>query len=222
MTCIAAIRNKKGKIMMAGDRRASWDFSQAQSIPRAKITKYSNMLFGATGDGALCSIFVNLLPRLLKPLKEDVKSADEIDLYMHSHFYDTAYQLLMQKGFGDQHNLLVVPSDVSCECLIAINNLLYHVTIQNPDPHKELNSGMISIDELALPFATGCGGQWAWGAADALKSDDIYIQDKKRHDKEGKYIIRKMTDKELLLKMMNVAAKNSPGCDAVIDIISED
>ena len=192
-TCIAAVKDKRGRIVMAADRRASWDFSQAQAMPRPKIQKRNGLLLAGTGDGYLCTLIVDLL-------HVPVNEVEDPDTYMHWTLLKEVNKLLKAKGFVDQHNQLRIPADSGVEVLIACSGRLYTLTIDNPEPYKETPGGLISIDEVSLPYASGCGGQLAWGS---LLTTGL---------------LGTMKAKERLTIALTVAAEVSPGCDANIDI----
>lgn len=197
LTCIAAIKDKKGRIYVASDRRASWDFSQAQAMPRPKLQKRNGIILSGTGDGYLCHLIVDMLEF---PHIQDDQSTDE---YMHSVFYGKVLMLLKRKGFVDDRNQLKIAKEDGAEILVAVRGVLYTLSIRNPDPSNDHPNGQIAIDEVATPYATGCGGALAWGSL--LTTEDLGFKPKER-----------------LIIALNVAAKVSPGCDNNIDIERED
>lgn len=194
-TCIAVIKNKRGKLMMAGDRRATWDFSQSQKMPRPKVSKRDGLLLGGTGDGALCTLIVDIMPILSY---ED----QELDNYMFNDFRKQLIKTLKQQGYTDEHNLLKLPRDTDAEIIVGIRGRVYQVIINNPDPDNHYTVGQVSIDEVNVPYAAGCGGSLAWGAL--LESVDSQYSYKER-----------------LERALNIAASVSPGCGDGIDIINE-
>lgn len=202
-TCIAAIKTSNGKIMMAADRRSSWDFSQAQKMPRAKIRSRDGLILAGTGDGALCYQIVDNLKFREYPY-EEWGFEDE---YLNNIFYNDVIKLLKSKGYVDVdaglHPILKIPVESATEILICIHRRLYSLQIFNPHPEADYPNGLVTIDELGVPYATGCGGQLAWGSL--LTTMDLGMKPKER-----------------LAIALNVAAQVSPGCDNNIDYIIGD
>jgi len=190
MTCIAAIKHK-GKIYVAGDRRASWDMSQAQVMPFAKVIKRDGVILAGTGD---CYV-LNLITRVLHIPQVDT----DIDTYMFHHLQRAIRGLLIEKGFTDGQKILRIPEELETEIVIAISGTLWAIQIQDSKPH---GIGIISVDQCNLPYATGCGGQLAWGSL--LTTEDM-----------------EMKPKDRLIKALKVAAQVSPGCDDKVDIEHE-
>ena len=203
-TCIAVLKHR-GKLYFGADRRASWGFDQAQSMPRPKVVKRSGVILAGTGDGALCGLIVDIMdiPEVYK----------DSDMYMNHDFYYAVRKILLQKGFADEHKLLKIPGDMSAQIVVGVNHRCYIVDIQNMDSSKDSTIGSITIDEVNLPYGTGCGGQWAWGVIDCLQD---LLEDKINYIFPLGY-----SPKSILLKALQTAAKYSPGCDGIFDIVSE-
>lgn len=197
-TCIAAIYYKKGKIAMAADRRETWDYGQCQTMQEPKIAKRLGMILAGTGDSYLCDLIVN---QLVLP---DANEFTDIKDYMHNAFHGALYQALVKKKFSNKDKMLVIAPHDHCEIVIAVKGTLWSVIIENPDPENQMvESGRISILPLSLPYATGCGGKWAWASLDTTE------------------ILEIKSYKERLKIALEVAAKNAPGCDNNVDIIAE-
>lgn len=195
-TCIAAIKTKRGKIMMAGDRRMSWGFHQAQKTPEPKVVKRDGLLFGGTGSCYLLTLINQIFVVPDRGKNDPTK-------YMHNVFHKALVRFLCSKGFGDSKtNNLKFPADLSAEILVACKGKLFSVIVGNEgdSPH---DAGFVMIDEISLPYGTGCGGSLAWGSL--LTTAPIAT----------------ITDREKLIKALQVAAEVSPGCDDDIDIVSE-
>jgi len=197
-TCIAAIK-VRNKVMMAADRRSSWDFSQAQTMIKPKILKRNGLILAATGDGYLCSLLVERLD-----IPGDPLHTDDLDTYMFESLHAHITKLLLRKGFKDGHNQLSIPGeDSGCELLVGVKGRLFNYVISNPEPeNKDRSLGEIQVDELNLPYASGCGGALAWGSL--LTTDKVDMKPKDR-----------------LTLALEVAAHVSPGCDNNIDIVGE-
>lgn len=196
-TCIAVCRNKSGRLMMAGDRRASWDYSKAQVTARPKISKRSGMLLGATGDGFLCSLFVDVMdiPKY--------KDSQDLDKYMFNDFYNAIYNELVNHGLAEEHNLLKIPSDMSCELIVGFKNKVFIASIENSETEKEFPNGTIAIDEVSVPYAAGCG--------DSAEKVLHYILATKGY-----------ITKDDLKKAVEVIGESSPGCDSNVDVLVSD
>ncbi len=195
LTCLAAIKHR-GKIYMAADRRTSWDMSQAQEMPRPKIKKRDGVILAGTGDGYLCTLIVDIM-------KIPIGEGQDLDIYMHWTFHQAVTKLLLAKGYADEHKQLKIPPSGGAEILVAIQGMLYTVLIDNPDAENLDNPfGLVSIEEVNFPYASGCGGHLAWGSLLTTETLD-------------------MKPKDRLKLALQVAAKVSPGCDAVVDIEHE-
>lgn len=201
-TCILATQQKNKKIMIATDRRVSWDFGQAQTMSIPKLVKRDGVIMAGTGSAYLCDIILHSL---------DLSDRKDMSVYdfMNEFFYNRLKKLFIRKGFHDEHQRLVLPADVSVEVVLAIDHLLFSICVSNPEesnPYSNSASlqGLIDVVQLSLPYGTGCGGQWAWGAIEGLKD------------------VKDLSLKEKVIIAMNVAAKYSPGCDNNIDIEIED
>ena len=215
-TCIAVIKGRNGKLIMAGDRRASWHFGHAEKMNRPKIAavkdglrldqnenplKSGDILLGATGNGSMCSLLVDILD--VPEIQGDVQH------YMFFTFREKIQRLLLNQGYGDKEKNLFIPPDSSCELVVGIKGHIYTVNVDNPydDSIREFHSsrgGLIQIDEVSAPYATGCGGPSAL---------PILLAEKKRE---------KCSKKEHLQLAMEIAADISPGCDRNIDYVREE
>lgn len=202
-TCIAVIKNE-GKLIMAGDRRASWGIDQAQKMPIPKISKKGELLIGGTGNGYLCSLIVDIIkfPSITKN--------QSISEYMFTVIPNIITKELIKRGFGTSSKLLKLPHDYSAEIVIGCRGEAYSIIIANDysDDSSEGALAHIIVDVLNTPYATGCGGQWAWGVLD-------------EHELLRKDSLLKLAPEDSLRRALIVAARNSPGCDNNIDIIYE-
>lgn len=197
-TCIIALKNSRGKILIAADRRASWDWSKSMAMNKPKVRKRGDFIIAGTGDGSLCSLFVDAFD---PPEYED----QDLDIFMQHTFYKKVKQHLLNHDYGDQHRLLKIPPDSGCELVIAIQGHVYTIDIHNPAEHHHTVEpyGLIAIDEVSVPYTTGCGGEHAKGAIDALMNEGVA---------DTKYIAK---------AALEVAAKNSPGCGDGSDFVVE-
>lgn len=197
-TCIIALKNSKGKILIAADRRASFGFSKHISMNKPKVRKEGQYIIAGTGDGSLCALFVDAYT----PPRYDEE--DNLDYFMQHKFYQHIHKTLINHHFVDANKSLKIPGEIDSQLVIAIAGHVYTIDIFNPDPLSPIPHGLVSIDEVPVPYTVGCGGEHAKGAIDALMSQGI-------------------KDVRLIAKTaIAIAAGNSPGCDATCDIRVED
>lgn len=204
-TCIAVIRLKNGKVLMAGDRRVSCDWGFSYTCPYPKIAKKENgILIGASGDSGLCKLCVDVFepPELIVPANS--KTNDTLT-YMYWTFLPALTKLIKsQPGYIDEHRILRLALNESCSLLVAVTGDVYQVDIMNPEEDiKEYSLGRIIIDDAPAPFAIGCGADTAYS---------VLLNKKKEH---------KHNTKEHLIQAVEQACEVSPGCGLPIDIISE-
>lgn len=165
-TCIAVVKNKNGRLVMAADSRINIGSSDYQKSPIAKIVKKDGLLLGATG----CSYLCTLLTHVIKPPK---LYTDNITSYIHHQFYDKVINLLKSKHYFDNQNNLKISSYNGCEVLIGVSGRLFSLTIANED-----HIANIGIVEMNTPYATGCGGALAWGSL--LSTENLITNTKER------------------------------------------
>lgn len=215
-TCIVAVKNKQNKIIMAADRRISSD-DKYQESPIPKIAYINGFLVGGTGD---CE--------LLQLITENLALGQEgnITSYMYYGFKNSLVKTLKQHGYRDEHNLLRLQKDSDLELLVAKEGRLFSINFNSGHgPDIVPSPSTLGIIEVSLPYATGCGGDLAWGSLLSTDGDSkeilLYKLDKNFGvDKLPKNV--KSLDEIKLLYAINVAAKVSSGCDSRIDIIKED
>lgn len=200
-TCIAVIRNRKGKLVIAGDRRCSWGYSFSQSMEFPKINKKDNILLGATGSGDMCSLFVEdggftFPERKVKCLNS----------YMYHSVKPAVHRFLLNQKYGNKDTLLL-PPDTFVEVVIGIEGQVWSLIVQNPlsEGSHEQFAGSIDIGRIpSIPYVTGCGRSSAYS---------ILMYELKRTG----YLTH-----QHLKDALAITAEISPGCDGVIDIMSED
>lgn len=197
-TCIGIIKNKSGKIFMAGDRRVSMsDYTYFQN-PVPKIRNINNTLIGASGTGSLCKACVDSFD------PPEFKEKDyDVDLYMH-HWYIPALEKHLKTipGYVSKDGTLAIPEDRATSVLIVVHKRAFTIdigTVRNPD--KQLLTVM-DLDDAPFPFFIGCGTSSAIPILIAEKKEKGY------------------NTKEMLIKAMEIAADISAGCDNNIDIVS--
>ncbi len=204
LTCIAAVKHRN-KVYLAADSRVSWGMDQAQVLPKGnkKIVKRGGLILAGTGHWDLCRLIIRTL-RFRTP-EEFIGYEDE---YFDTIFYNDVIKLLKSKGYTDVdaglHPILKIPKEWSAEIVMVLNGRVFTMVIENPEKEDNHNpNGLVSIGEVNTPYATGCGGQLAWGSLLTTQS------------------LVELTAKERLKIALNVAAVVSPGCDNVVDIEHE-
>jgi len=193
MTCLAVIRDAKGKLFMAADRRSSYGMSKAYSMEVPKINKINKLLVAACGHGALCTELVNNI-RYPKPVAKvrltDIDKNKSYEAYMLNDFRNSLVNHLKK------HPYYVASKDdepIHSIMLVGVGNEIWEVDVDN---------GKVSMDRVATPHTSGCGGQLAMGAILAmLRSKHSY------------------SPQDILRTSLEIAAEVSPGCNEVIDIL---
>lgn len=201
-TCIA-VAEYGGNIYMAGDRRVSWGMDQAQSMPVPKVQKRDGMLIGATGVSSICDAIVSLIK--YPAIKKRMKPADYMNTVVRKAILDHFTSIGMTRN-----GRIVMPDTYSCEAVFVIGGKCFSVEISNEFDTDADDSSfhIIDIAQNSLPYATGCGGQWAWGV---LEEHASLIS-------AGKL---KLRPEESMRRALKIAGKFSPGCDTQIDIIND-
>jgi hypothetical protein len=198
MTCIAIAKNKSGKLMIAGDRRSSWGWSKAEEMEVPKINKKDGILLGATGNGDLCSLFVEdggfNIPE---------KKTDCINTYMYHVFKKAVHKFLMSQYFSTK-DVLALPPDSYVEVVIGIEGQAWSLTVLNPLEDSDHYAVEIMVSRVTLPYTTGCGGIPALAVL--------------KHEKNKKGYLTKQD----LEDSVKIAGQISPGCDEKVDIIIGD
>lgn len=202
-TCIAIIKNTNGKVLVAADRRVSWDDGQYQTMSFPKVYKRDGLILAATGDGFLCELFTKHMP--IPKQKED----QDVDSYIYKTLYEQILYTLAEYQFVDEHGNLNIPTDVNVEIIVVLKHRVFSIDIDDPaEGTHTFPTGLVSITENSVPYAVGCGGHLAWGALLA-------------YNKINGFKIR-MSAKTRLTLALQVASDVSNGCDSNIDIICED
>lgn len=115
--------------------------------------------------------------------------------YLHNTFLPHLIHYLREERFMDETGRGLSDKfhdDSSTVILVGVEDEVYELSLG-----KEL----ISLDGIDAPYAHGCGGSLALGSLLTTEGS-------------------KMSIKERLVTALEVAAHVSPGCDAVVDIIT--
>lgn len=197
-TCIAVCKNRKGKLMIAGDRRNTWGYHHAETMEFPKINKKDGVLLGATGTGDACSLFVDD-----GAFNIPDKKVDCINTYMFHTFKPAVFKFLINQGYANKDKELSLPPDWFVEVVICIEGTTWTLIISNPLDTGVL-AGHVDLSRISVPYATGCGGIPALAVLKhTLKIKGYCTQDD-------------------LKQALVIASEISIGCDDVIDILTED
>lgn len=189
MTCLAVVREGK-RLYFAGDRRVSWGFHKAQIMETPKISFINGVLRAGTGTGSLCTEMVDLYKGPKAPTKGD------LDQFMLGPFLEDVIKFLTKKLYIPKGTRRLRAAregsdETGASILLGVKDRLYEL---------DLGSDGVSMDRIAAPYASGCGGQLALGALLALEGQNL-------------------PPEERLKAALRIAAQVSPGCDSNIDII---
>lgn len=194
-TCLAVIRHS-GKLYFAGDRRVSWGMHKAQKGVRPKISLRDGILYAGTGVSAMCDEITDLFNP--PNFKNSLAANPNMDpfLYMNNVFMPALLEHLRTKRFVKHDERGLTTNDkgksyLESSILIGLDTSLFEV---------DIGADAIIADSIDAPYASGCGGMYAYGAILALQDTNLSPED-------------------ILTKALKIAAKVSPGCDANIDVL---
>lgn len=210
-TCILAVKERNGKILIAADKRVSWDFNQAQDVPSEfpKVMKRNGLLIASTGDSGLCHLIVHDMT--IRPIPTKMSSSK----YMRYHFLPQIRSTLFEAGLADDKLLPRLPHDYDAEIIVACKGTLWSIVVHNTS-HENVG-GMVDLTPVSVPYASGCGGVWAWASMiSSQMGPNLYMKD----SKTGKY--RQLSIRQQVDKAMRIAGEMSPGCSTSYDIVEED
>ena len=193
-TVLAMVRDENGRLVFAGDRLMSWGFHKSQRTPTPKVVKRGHYLLAGTG---LCSVIDEIL------IIMDLPNAPKKGLrkFMASDFISAVHKHMVKQGlaskdrralYGDKEKSADVDT-LKAVVVIGVHGQLFELM---------LGSDSITIIELSLPYAHGCGGSLAWGALLATEGLDLTVEDR-------------------LTRAIRAAGTVSPGCNTEVDIIYE-
>ena len=194
-TCIALIKTRTGKLIMAGDRRVTYGDAEMYSVSAVpKINKRNAFLIGYTGNPAICEALIHLtkIPNYIPhPLNK----------YIMCELEENIKKLLLKRGYEDNGSIILTEKDGSA-LLLGIDGRAFVIDI---DPILEegrvWGKAVVESGEVLLPWSIGCGSDSALPILLAEKKEKGY------NTREG------------LKKAMEIAAEISPGCDNNIDYI---
>jgi ATP-dependent protease HslVU (ClpYQ) peptidase subunit len=196
MTCIMAIKNYRGKILLGSDRRLSFSDGFFQSLDYAKSIKSETVMFGGAGTSVLCSVVCSTLDNI-SPSDYVIDPIDRIRKRIHRG--------LVNAGYATGDGQLYLPDGYEVNGILVVESKAYTLSISNPEPAKNILPALIEMDEVSLPYAVGSGAQFALGALRALEVTQP-----------------KMRAKEKLQLALDVTSQVCISCDNNIDILLED
>ena len=147
-TCIAVVEDTDGLLVMAADRRISFEGGAYQKAPVSKINKRNGVILGGSGHGFICSLLVDQMP--IPEINED----NTVD-YMFNTFIGQVIVYLRNLGVVHPTELRLIdsmsnPNHVyETGILIVLDSRVYGLS---------LSKECISLDMLSAPYAVGCGG----------------------------------------------------------------
>lgn len=150
-TCLAMLRDDKGKLWFAGDRRQSWGMHKAQKSPRPKVTKRNGILFAGTGNSAIC----DLLTEQFDPPFYNNEEYPDSYVYMYKLFMPELLKSLNKEGWIKLDEGRCLISSGSASIIIGVGSDLFEL---------DLDDESIAFVPVDAPYATGCGGMYALGS----------------------------------------------------------
>lgn len=150
-TCLAMIRDNKGVLWFAGDRRQSWGMHKAQKSPRPKVTKRNGILFAGTGNSAIC----DLLTEQFEPPFYNEKEYPDSYTYMYKLFMPELLDFLEREGWMKKEDGRCLNCDSMASIIVGVKSDLYELDLDNES---------IAFVPVDAPYATGCGGMYALGS----------------------------------------------------------
>lgn len=144
MTCIAALKDSKGKIWIGGDHRISMDDAYYKNL-HPKVWKRDGMLLAYAGDAILGEAFARFFPIPDRRIKD-------IDLYMHEIFTPALKKYVKRRELIDNRDI---------DAIIALKGRLYSVDLSN---HKDHDKICVDVIEIPMPYAIGSGSDYALGS----------------------------------------------------------
>lgn len=159
MTCIAILKNKRGKIYVAADRRVSDDRGVYQTRPNPKVIKRQGLILTGCGDSYL-------LDQISRHMNIPRNNNYDTDTYIHYCLYQAVQKFLINRGYTDDHRNLRIPDDMQTEILIVLDGRLYSMMLDR----------IIRLEELSCPYATGTGGELAWGSLLTTEGSNMTVE----------------------------------------------
>lgn len=202
-TCIL-VTIYNNKTYMASDRRVTVGSNFVSLTSNPKSIHKNGVMIAATGE---CSLFELVANRLELPR---IKNKDDTYDYVFNYIKEGIVRLLLESGYKTATGSLSIPSSSATEFLVIVRNRLFTIDLYPSESTLEDGlKGLVTLTEMSMPYAAGCGSEYAIGAFKALE----YYRDPTG---AGTFL------KQHLKESLRVAALFSPGCDSNIDIIESD
>lgn len=161
MTCLAMLKDKKGNLWFAGDRRMSWGMHKAIKSPMPKVTKRNGVLLAGTGDASVCDLVTDHFPI------PDVNYEKHLQSYMFDTFVPKLKEFLRTNGYLQKERDALVEGSGSI--VIGIDDKLFELYL------SEANISYVCVE---APYAAGCGGQLALGSLLTTEGTKMKIKDR--------------------------------------------
>jgi len=165
LTCLVAIKNKRGKIIVGADRRVSWGSSHYQESVYAKVRKDDGIIMAFCGDCHIGNLIVNIMKR--PQVITDHKA------YMYQILPKSIKKILLNQDIRTDKEL-VIPENT--EIIVAIEGCLYQLELVRTEDIK----GLVKVDQLSIPYCTGSGGHVAWGSLLTTENLDMSSRERVR------------------------------------------
>ncbi len=195
-TCIGIIKQKNGKLIIAGDRRCSNGDGSGFKLPIPKIAskQKGKILIGGSGTSSVCYAITYQFvePKLTKELASDD--------YLFYNYIPELKKFLKLHLDWELDSRLVVPSDVSCLFIVSIRDEIYLLEIFG----EKDGNGSIGVLRIPAPYVVGCGSPGAY--------PNLFKE----------FLDKGYNTRYELQRALEITAEIHDGCDNNIDIIIGD
>lgn len=143
MTCIAAVRNKRGKVFVGADRRVT--YGSTEEIERkatSKVIKRDGLILAGAGDLYVIDLIVHHLSI------PDINTST--DTYIFEKLYTHMIRFLKRKRL-DTFRSSNKDDGIDAQCLVVLNSRLFEFEIV---PYEEY---LLKVSEVEAPYAGGSG-----------------------------------------------------------------
>jgi ATP-dependent protease HslVU (ClpYQ) peptidase subunit len=141
------LKDKKGNLWFAGDRRMSWGMHKAIKAPDPKVRNRGGVLLAGTGDASVCDLVTDYFP--IPKFSGDLT----IHNHMFNVFIPSLKAWLAENGRLNAEGTALNKGEAVI--VIGIKDKLFELVI---------STETISYVSVEAPYAAGCGGQLALGS----------------------------------------------------------
>lgn len=152
-TCILTVRNKKGNIFIAGDRRVSSESGDYNTSPIPKIQNINGVIIAESGDVPS----TNLVKAVFNKINPKTFNNLNTPLSLLSYLNNNVVDLLKRR----LRNVDINMREVNSNLIVVINDEVFELLI-NEDVK-------ISFDIVGTPYAIGSGGSYALASWETSK-----------------------------------------------------